>query len=348
MKKEKRINLWNPNSPIVILILGFMFTLLATGENLPWYIEALLDKKGIILLVVACWLISTVVHSRYEEAVNIQKREIIKLNETIREKQNQLNQSNGIILNKYGEFAKFNKMNRFDEILESFVENNIGIDAVQIYKYSSKINNKTMKIRIDYQQGFASEDVDINSLLQTYYTIDVECFEKINSIVSLWSDLVANDRNSFEEEYLEKILLEKSEDLLTYLVETLNGINSVENIKENDYTYYRALILLISLVGEEQVFSGILDSEEIEACLMQDKRTGILGGVLLRDNYIFKHIGKGSKNGRLYMTFPIKVYEENYVVLISISSSLWDEGRGWNKLLTNFKRDFILRVDNTS
>lgn len=344
-----RSNLLSPYSPVITLLIGLFLTLLATGSELPWYIKIFVDNKTILLLIIIFWLIIAIMHTIYESDLNNTKEEIIKLKESIKEKNNQLNQSSGIILNKYGEFARFNKINRFDEILKSFVENNIGVDAVQIYKYSSKINGKTMKIRLNYEQGFAYEDVDINGLLQAYYTIDVECFDKINNIVDLWSNLINDDNiNALEYEALEGKLLKDSEDLLTYLVEELNAIYSVSYIQEYHYTYYRILILLINIIAEEKTFSGVLKNEIIEQHLIQGKRTGILGAVLLKDNYIFKHIGNSSKNGRMYMSFPIKLYNEKYVVLISISSSLLNDVRQWNRLLINFKNDFILRVNDTN
>lgn len=342
-------NLLSPYSPVITLLIGLFLTLLATGDNLPWYIKIFVDNKTILLLIIIFWLIIAIMHTIYESDLNGKMEEIIKLNESIKEKNNQLNQSSGIILNKYGEFARFNKINRFDEILKSFVENNIGVDSAQIYKYSSKINGKDMKIRLNYEQGFAYEDVDINGLLQVYYTIDVECFDKINNIVDLWSYLFNNDNiSAFEYEALEEKLLTNSEELLTYLLEKLNSIYNVNDIREYHYTYYRILILLINIIAEEKTFSKILKNEVIERYLIKGKRTGILGAVLLKDNYIFKHMGNSSKNGRMYMSFPIKLYDEKYVVLISISSSLLNDTRQWNRLLINFKNDFILRVNNTN
>lgn len=344
-----RSNLLSPYSPVITLLIGLFLTLLATGSDLPWYIDIFVNNKTILLLIIIFWLIIAIMHTIYESDLNKKKEEIIKLEESIKEKRNQLNQSSGIILNKYGEFARFNKINRFDEILKSFVENNIGVDAAQLYKYSSKINDKTMKIRINYEQGFAYEDVDINGLLQAYYTIDVECFDKINNIVDLWNNLIKNDNiSSFEYEALEEKLFKNAEDLLTYLVVELKAISSINDIQEYHYTYYRILILLINIIAKEKTFSGVLDNEDIEQYLIQGKRTGILGAVLLKDNYIFKHVGKSSKNGRMYMSFPIRLYDEKYVVLISISSSLLNDTREWNRLLIKFKDDFILRVDNTN
>ncbi|WP_294392294.1 hypothetical protein [uncultured Clostridium sp.] len=344
-----RSNFLSPYSPVITLLIGLFLTLLATGNDLPWYIDIFVKNKTVLLVIIIAWLIIAIMHTIYESDLNNKKEEIIKLNEAIKEKNNQLNQSSGIILNKYGEFARFNKINRFEEILKSFVENNVGVDAAQIYKYSSKINGKTMKIRLNYEQGFAYEDVDINGLLQAYYTIDVEYYEKINNIVELWNNLIKNDNISvLEYEALEEKLFKSAEDLLTYLIGELKAISDTSDIQEYHYTYYRILILLINIIAEEKTFSGVLDNEVIEQYLIQGKRTGILGAVLLNDNYIFKHVGKSSKNGRIYMSFPIKLYDENYVVLISISSSLLNDIRIWNRLLINFKNDFILRVNNTN
>ncbi|MFT5874380.1 MAG: hypothetical protein ACI8WT_003341 [Clostridium sp.] len=347
--KEIGSALLSPYSPIITLLIGLFLTLLATGTNLPWYIRIFVNNKTILLILILFWVILAFWYNVYEEKIKRKDEEILQLKESVKEKNNQLNQSSGIILNKYGEFAKFNKSNRFNEILKAFVENNIGVDAAQIYKYSSKINNKTMRIRLNYEEGYAYEDVDINGLLQAYYTIDVECFDRINNIIELWHKLILNeDMAIFERECLEGKLFNEAQDLLTYLLGELNSINKTENIEEYHYTYYRILILLINLIAEEITFSNVLDNEDIEHFLISAKRTGVLGAILFQDNYIFKHLGISSKNGRMYMSFPIRLYDENYIALISISSSLLNDIRDWNRLFRNLESDFSLRINNTN
>lgn len=357
-----RINFLSPYSPVITLLIGLFLTLLATGNDLPWYIDIFVKNKRVLLVIIIAWLIIAIMHTIYESDLNNKKEKIIKLKESIKEKNNQLNQSGGIILNKYGEFAAFNKLNRFEEVLKGFVDNNIGVECAQMYRYSSKISNEIMKIKLSYQQGYAYEDVDINVILQTYFSMDIKVYKRMSSIISLWGIFNNdNDLSEVELECLEERLFKEIESLLTELIKELRSLDSKQVIKDYHFSYYRIVVLLINLIADEigngREVKNILKTDDderkniaqqIEEFLIGAKRTGILGGVLLEDTYVFRHTRKNSKSGRVYITFPVSIYKENYVVLIAISSNFLDQIKNWDKLFGNLKEDFIVRMDNTN
>lgn len=350
----------NPYSPIATLIVGWLLTLSVTvvpkDSGLNVFVQALIDHKSTIVIILVCWIILALMYTENEDKLKqkdnkLQEKdnEILSLKRSIEEKKNQLNQSNGIILNKYGEFARFSKYNRFDEVLKGFVDNNDGVDCAQIYKYSSKINNDIMKIRLSYEQGYAYEDVDINVILQSYFSMNIEVYKRITNIILLWNRCYSeNNLSELESESLEVRLFEEIKRLLTELITELRSLNNKDFIKDHHYTYYRIVVLLINFLGNERSIGYILNENEVEEFLISSKRTGILGGILLKDTYAFKHVGVSSKSGRVYISFTVELYKENYVVLIAIAPSLLNQVRSWEKMFKNLKEDFVSRLDNTN
>lgn len=354
--------LFNPCSPIITLIIGWLLTLLVTSKEsndategmTKMLIDFFLEKKSFILILLACWLIITIMYTNNEQELMIKDDKIKELEKSILEKDNQLNQSSGIILNKYGEFARFNRKNRFNEVLESFVNNNDLVDSAQIYKYSSKFNNKDyLNIRLSYEEGYAYDGIEINNILQGYYKIGRKEYTKFKEIVKFWKRiLVCGDEYiDKEKKSLEENLLNDIEELLTQIVEKLQKIESKDRIEEADYTMYAVASLLIRLLwwnnDEISAFENIVSNSEIDSYLKNGKRTGVLGSILLEDSYIFKHEGKSLKKDRFYFTFHLEVYGQNYIVLFAIAEDEITETDKWNIIFENLKEDFIKRLKMT-
>lgn len=367
MKKKNTIKkvikvLFNPCSPIITLIVGWLLTLLATSisddSNLNWFVQALVKNQACILTILGFWLFSAFFYTHQEEEIQEQYNQIRLLKKEVEHKQNQLDQSNGVILNKYGEFARFNKNNRFREVLEAFVNNNEGVDSAQIYRYSSKYSKESIKIRVSYQEGYAHEGVDINNILQTYYSIKNDEYKQFKEILDMWKRYLTN-YNIFcktERECLEDNLLGKINQLLNQYHGELNVIDSIEMVNDSHFDKYRIMLLLIRMLSNNNNITqieNILQNSEIEEYLNNGKRTGILGSILLEDAYIFKHRGKNSKNGRIYICFYVEIYRENYIVLFACPPSeldvlYEDEEWKWNLKYESLKNDLIQRLKDTS
>lgn len=354
--------LLNPCSPIMTLIVGWLLTLLATSipekSDLNLFVQALIKNKNYILIILACWLFSTIIYTHQEEELEEKSKEIILLNKEVEHKQSQLDQSNGVILSRYGEFARFNRNNRFREVLESFVNNNEGVDSAQIYKYSSKYLKRYIQIKVSYQEGYAYEGVDINNILQTYYNIKKSDYKQFKEILDMWKRYLIN-YNIFcktERECLEENLLKKINDLLIKYHKELNSLNTIKQVKDIHFDKYRIVLLLVRMLSDNNDITkveNILANQEVEEHLNNAKRTGILGSILLEDTYIFKHRRMNSKNGRIYICFYVEIYKENYIVLFACPPSELDllnedEEWKWNLRYESLKNDLIQRLKDTS
>lgn len=349
-------SLFNPCSPIITLIVGWILTLLATsvGDNkdVHWFVKMLLDNKEILIIILGCWLILAIMYTTNEQKIYSKENDIKLLNKTIKEKESQLNQSSGIILNKYGEFYQFNRRTRFHEVLESFVNNNGIVDCSQIYKYSAKYDKDNINIKLSYEEGYAYEGIEINNILQMYYSINRDYYDRFNEILFLWKKYIINGKEytSTERLCLETDLLQRIENLLTEIITELSSIDEKSKVKNIDFDTYRLATLLIRMLSNNECvteFENILEKEEIETFLCSGKRTGILGSILLEDTFIFKHVGNSSKHGRVYFTFNIEIYEENYVVLYTVTPREMDETEKWNVIFEELKNDFINRLKRT-
>lgn len=348
--------LFNPCSPIITLIVGWLLTLLVTsveeGSDISLFIQILIKNKSLLLIILACWLVTAIMYTNNEQVIEERDKKIIELEQTIKEKENQLNQSSGIILNKYGEFAKFNRKNRFYEVLESFTNNNDIVDSSQIYKYSSRFDNSNFNIRLTYEEGYAYEGVEINNILQSYYSINRKDYKDFKEILYLWKKYIIDiDKyTEKEKECLEKNLLDDIENLLTRVMKKLSKIKRIKNIKNSDFDMYTFATLLIRMLRNNEMITEIeciLDKKHIESFLKSGKRTGLLGSILLEDTYIFKHVGNSSKHGRVYFTFHLEISGENYIVLFAIVPSKLDESEEWYVIFEELKKDFIERLKRT-
>ena len=234
----------------------------------------------------------------------------------------------------------------FSELLESFVKNNPEIDSIQLYTYSLRKYKKDIIIKISYEEGFADENIDINNILQTYYTIDIDDYKHIKSIVSSWKKVIVSDiSNKDKKIILEKMFIEIS-DMFERIYKKLNNIKSINEIQDKDFNNYRLLTILFRLLGDNKgvtIKTNFLSETKnhIENYLLNGKRTGVLGSILLEDAFIFRHEGITSKHGRLYMCFDLEIYSQNYIILFTIPPYDLEDIEELLEKLENLKNNFI-------
>lgn len=81
---------------------------------------------------------------------------------------------------------------------------------------------------------------------------------------------------------------------------------------------------------------------EIESYLLNGKRTGILSSILLEDTFMVKYTRNSHpKSGRAYVSFPINIANQNYVIVSSLQTLDLDSDTNLEKEITHLKDDFI-------
>lgn len=331
------ITFLNPLSPIATLLIGWLLTIYATppSSNLPIIVIKCLENKNIIISLILGWLILSVSSYYYREQIDNLEKSLLEKETIIKQKNEQLQNSSAIIMNKYGEFHQFKTSTMFYEILQEFVNNMGTVDSAQIYSYSissSKQKNKGEQVVIKLQNvtGYAYEGIDVNQILQTYYPIDKEYYTQFRYILTLWKIVGRGMTNELHsQEYLKyvKELDKNMASLFNSLSEILNQA-TIDNINEHEeyYNFYRMLTVLHTILFNmnsinelPEKFLTQNEDKSVESFLNNGKRTGILGAILLEDLFIFRHSGPSSKHGRIYVSFPIEFQFKQYCILLTIS-----------------------------
>ena len=226
MLYEIFVALFNPLSPIVILVIGFLIN---TFNNTPdenpkivsWILKNLTSQYAFWALIF--WLVSTILYSIHVERINQYKDQLrekelkIKLlNNELEKKDRAIEYNSGIIINRYSELARFNKQQKFKSLIKKFVDLSSTVQAAQVYQYSSNlVDNNFFRYRVDFLTGYAYESVEINSILQNYYNIPYELKIQFDEILKLIQDSYIQD---FESDKTIELLYNEIEDKTVVLI----------------------------------------------------------------------------------------------------------------------------------
>ena len=316
--KNTVLTLLNPISPIITLIVGWLLTILVTqpNEKFPSFINYMIENPVVILAFIIFWITS------------------------------------GIVLNRSGDFAKFNRVLRFNDVLFGFVQNNALVESAQIYQYSIKRINDNVIIKVIYDSGYVYEGIDINNLAQTYYEFDYFDYNKLADIISTWKKLSTDALdNNREKDTLINYIVSEITELFKKYYNDLISLPDVSCIQNRHFTEYRILTLLIRLarrLSTTTIDNTILGEtkKEIEYFLLNGKRTGILSSILLKDTFVFKYTRNSlKKNGRAYVSFHANISNQNYVIVFSVQTSELDQFTDLEYEIKSLISDFVDRLN---
>lgn len=343
--------LLNPISPITLLFISILFnTLFTNNEDLPKYLSFVSNLKvDYIINIIIIWFAMAIIYSYLVKRKKDFLKKIEELEKRLDSKDRQIENNSSIFYNKFADLSSFTQKQKMYNLLKEFVNNNSIVQSAQIYNYTTKLNAKNnYQIKIKFIESYSYQDVEINAILQSYYLIPKYILNEFISIIELLHQL---KEDKFASEEIFDCLYEKFEqkidNLLGKLLSKLNKLKTVSQCNEYYALLYRISLILINILYYESGLDiiNILKNQEIENTLKSLKRTGILGSILLEDTYFFRHTGKSTKNGRIYTTFYFKLYNQNYILLLTLPShSLANK---WNKDIKNLENDFDSRFYST-
>lgn len=349
------LTLLNPISPIITLLIGWLLTVLVTqpNENFPNFINYMIKHQIIIMAFIIFWLIFSGVYTELENQINKLKQELITSKEIIKEKEMYLNHTSGIILNRSGDFANFNRLLRFNEALKGFTDNNTIVECVQMYGYSTKRVEDKVVIKVVYDCGFCSDGVDINNLAQCHYDINYNDYNTLKSIITIWKKLSSNTYFPFpEKDSMIRILVEGISSIYKKYYTALRSLNDLSDINSFNFTQYRIMTLLSRIARRESITmfdrNTLLgkDKSEIENYLLNGKRTGILNSILLEDIFMFKYTRNShKKDGRAYVAFPVNISMQNYICVFSIQTLDLDKNIDLEYEIKSLRKDIVKRFE---
>lgn len=362
----------HPAQAIAPIFIGVVLSILVLGgttsENR--IISFIVTNQTQIWIYLLLWLFIAVILSNNDKTVSALKERILEQNDFAKS-------TAGLLANKYGEIACFSRNLLWDEALHEFVHANFEIDSCQLFTYTFSRINDQVRISVHYVTGYANEGVESNAMLQSYFEFPYAIYEQFSTIIQLWkslqtvespADLAISDR-----------LFTDIVALTTLIKNQLKTIDDLKGISSIHCIQYRLLLMLIALlkhysyVRELKVagipstnavlscdlltFTGqVLSSDvstqnvkkvqQIEECLERQKRTGILGCILLQDTFGFLNGSTTGKNGRVYIGFPLNMFDKDMIVMLSMPSATFDGESSKYHIIERVKEDFIERVSS--
>jgi hypothetical protein len=102
--------------------------------------------------------------------------------------------------------------------------------------------------------------------------------------------------------------------------------------------------LIVLKVINEAPIERVLVNANVENKLITKKRTGLLGGIILKDIYIFKNQNSLTKK-RIYFTFPYNINKRSNTVLVVAMNNEYGEQEDM-KDIEIICREIVNRMNN--
>jgi len=303
--------------------------------------------------------IITISPSIYSKLVDPFKNKIKNQEKLIEEQKQLLISKAGSLMDKYNDLQQYQEKETLLKYLSRLTSNNSFIHSSQLYSYTKNIYNESTTIKVTYVNGSASEQIDINAIVQGYYNLPNDIYLKINNILQKNNKLnTLETKKDFatleiESEIEENIKNDIESKISDFIDEYYPKIKDKE-LKELDEldSYILALLelcfevaLKISNESEEDIQDAIwslnlFDDETKNIFLREIKRTGILTGILKVNEHIFRNEGNSNKKGRIYITRCFKLNGQDYIILLSIFPNIVDYPN-WEELISKVCNDFV-------
>ncbi|WP_058953389.1 hypothetical protein [Clostridium tyrobutyricum] len=283
------------NGYIIILIIAFLFEVFldfimnnGTGRIYEFFVKYYRYQFFTATFVVLYILIFIII---YRGITSFYEGEIKDRDDRLKDKACQ-------IWENYNELYKYKVNEIITNIIKKYVSKDEFVLSVQLYKYSIKYLRDEVVFKINYNYGYVTEGMDINSIMQSYYKINKNVFDEYNKAIN------GND-NSI---------------ILKFALKYISILNdkSLNELNEGDSLIYELVLLAMQQILQDMRITGILDSDK-EDKLLQIKRNGIIRGILNKDFYTFTNHRNNAKKNRIYITKTILIENVQHIVLITVS-----------------------------
>lgn len=202
--------------------------------------------------------------------------------------------------------------------LSNTIDCNEYVESMQAFQYKIKNANGKKYIKLSYISGIATEQIEINTILQTYFYFTYPIYKKI-SLISRNYDAYTKETNVIKKGDYKTDFLNLSQQLCDQILKDLNSIKNENEITELHCDMYRVLAKLLPAISETAIES-FLKNNEIEMAIIKRKKTGLLGAIITKDLYIFKNKNSVTKKDRIYFAYPANTIDD-VVFLGSIDGS---------------------------
>lgn len=312
---------------------------------------------GIFAFIVMTILITEIWHLITQHY----KEKILEKQQEIDEKNRMLEMKTGALVTKLKDLFYFYEKEILFNHLKKLTDKKSFIHSAQVYTYSKNINTHETTIKISYVNGYAYEDIDINAMIQNYYTIPNDIYFFINNILEKTKklDLIESKKNLSElninfqtEEAIKNELENQIDQFINQYVPSIvskskSDLNDLDSILLSMLELLYEINLKISNESNKnEVYSiNIFDDEYDNLVLRSIKRTGILVGILKVNEHVFMNSGYSRKKGRIYITRCFELNGKDYIVLFSLYPNIIEFPK-WKELVSDISLDFINNLKN--
>ncbi|WP_273130535.1 hypothetical protein [Bacillus weihaiensis] len=242
----------------------------------------------------------------------------------------EIRETSRTLLRKYRELKEFDQRKTLSIVMKKFCLKHDLITAVQIYNYYEVPEKNIMRCKIKHVDGFVKDRQDLNGMIQQNYYISKSIFKEYKKAINKFFEDVNNVRLllNFILKYVNEIQ-----------IKPLNKINNKDAMK---YALISDSINVLSnyYPGVNRISISTAKVNKLES-ILKEQRLGIYRGILSGGFYTFLYDGKGTKEGRQYITNPIIISEQKYITLITLDPELLeDEEDGRNQQLHGFIVEF--------
>lgn len=278
------------------------------------WIEKLTANEYIVLIIIALGIVG-VFYVAYLviEIISLENEYKSKSEEVEKSFEEKSRVQAAIILDKNANLRKVELQKSIRTVMENFVQNNNAIHAAQLYKYETTSYQINMEYKVTYYDGYVSEGIDINGILQQYYSINKNDYQKYK-------------------DGIEKFRTGNNDDkLMDYIEEKINYFNNASRLNRNEDGLIYATLLdayaTLSTVSEdlESIDFPKSKKDKLEKLKGKYKRLSIFRGILINGFYMSEYEGNGDKQGRIYATTPIKIFNSTMLLLIAIDGELLED-----------------------
>ena len=218
------------------------------------------------------------------------------------------------LLRKYRELKEFDQKKTLSIVMKKFCLKHDLIFAVQIYNYVEVPEKSIMHCKIKHVDGFVKDRKDLNGMIQQNYYIGKSIYKEYKKAVNKFFDNIDN---------VGLLLRFISKHVRAIQIKPLNKLNN------KDAMIFSLISDSINLLSNYYpgVNRIVINADKVNKLekILREQRFGIYRGILLGGFYTFFYDGKGTKEGRQYITNPITISDQKYITLITLDPDLLDD-----------------------
>jgi len=325
------------------------------GDALTKFFSTTLSLT-IIQIIFSIFILGSTLVEAHRLITTPYKSRIDGYKEEIAKKDNLLLAKAGSLMDKYNDLQQYQERETLLNYMRTFTLNNPIIHSSQLYSYFTKVYNDKTNIKVNYISGYASEEIDINAIIQSYYTLPNGIFLDINNILEEMKKLdLIETQNRFSTLQVDFQLEQSIKNDIERKIDNFNNKyghlvkdKTIEQLAEVDSCLLALFELCFEInykivTGndcEDEIWSLSVFDDETDNILRNMKRTGILTGILKVNEHIFRNEGNSSKKGRIYVTRCFELNNQNYIIILSLLPTIVDFPN-WRILVKNIGDEFI-------